>query len=181
MNHAGVLFRPIKSTDLEQLLAWRNDRAIWKWCRQSSLITPAQHQKWYEKQGIDKSMRMYLIYNTDRSPAMGDVKETSLGVCGLTSIDHVNAAAEFSLYIDPQQHRQGYGKTALKQLLNLGFDNLNLNHIWGESFDGNPAMGMFESLGMKKEGTRREFYYRDGEYIDCHLFSILKEQWCRRR
>jgi len=121
-------------------------------------------------------VKMFLIM-----APVGEIDHVeAVGVCGLTNIDQVNQSAEFSLYIDPAMHRKGYGKAALTTLLKVGFEHLNLNHIWGETFDGNPAMGMFASLGMKKEGTRRQFYYRDGKHIDCHLVSILRDEWRQR-
>jgi RimJ/RimL family protein N-acetyltransferase len=97
-----------------------------------------------------------------------------VGVCGLTSIDHINSRAEFSLYISPSEHGKGHGKAALRTLVDHAFNDLNLNCVWGETFAGNPAAKMFESVGFKKEGERRAFYYRDGEYITASLYSMLR-------
>jgi ribosomal-protein-alanine N-acetyltransferase len=104
-----------------------------------------------------------------------------LGVCGLTSMDLINRRAEFSLYIGPEFQGQGFGKNALKTLLAHGFRNYGLNRIWGESFEGNPAIAMFESLGFEPEGIRKEFYFKGGKFIDAYLFSIsnlvFEEKW----
>jgi hypothetical protein len=40
-------------------------------------------------------------------------------------------------------------------------------------------MALFEKVGMKREGKRRDFYFRDGAYHDAHLFSILRADWRR--
>lgn len=98
------------------------------------------------------------------------------GVCGLTSIDRVNQRAEFSLYIAPGDQGQGVGEKALKTLCKHGFNNLNLNSIWGESYVGNPAIHMFEKIGFKPEGKRRQHYFRDGKFIDAHIFSLLRSE-----
>jgi ribosomal-protein-alanine N-acetyltransferase len=100
-----------------------------------------------------------------------------VGVCGLTDIDLVNRRAEFSLYIAPHMHRQGLGTVALKLLLGRGFDDLGLNVIWGETFKGNPALDMFRRVGMDIEGWRRDFYYKEGEFLDAALVSITREDW----
>jgi RimJ/RimL family protein N-acetyltransferase len=89
----------------------------------------------------------------------------------------VNQRAEFSLYIDPNFHKRGFGAAALRTLLSHGFMNQNLNVIWGETFEGNPAYDMFLKLGMKHEGTRRQFYYNEGNFIDAHLVSITKQEY----
>ena len=100
-----------------------------------------------------------------------------VGMCGLTDIDLINRRAEFSLYIVPECWKKGYGKAALQTLFSHGFRNLNLNVIWGETFDENPAIELFKNLGMYYEGTRNEFYYRDGSYIDAHLISMSRSQF----
>ena len=130
------------------------------------------HLTWFEGLSGDQSRIMFAV--------MEGV--TIAGVCGLTGIDYINRRAEFSLYIDPSRHRTGLGSAALKSLVSFGFNTLGLNLIWGESFDGNPAIKMFERVGFEREGTRREFYFRDGKFIDAHLFSITWDQahWCNR-
>ena len=55
--------------------------------------------------------------------------------------------------------------------------NQNLNVIWGETFEGNHAYDMFLKLGMKHEGTRRQFYFKEGKHIDAHLVSITRQEF----
>lgn len=164
----GVTLRTITSDDNWILRLWRNDYRIWKWCRQNDLISELQQAEWYERQHRDPSIKMYLIKNVENSP---------IGVAGLTSIDLLNRRAEFSLYIGPEERRKGYGINSLKTLVSHGMSNLGLNSIWGESFDGNPAMSIFRSLGFKEEGVKREAYFRTGKLIDAYLFSILAREW----
>jgi len=154
---------------------WRNNYDIWRWCRQNDFISDVEQAGWYERQTADPSIRMYKIVLITGS------EKTPVGVCGLTSIDWQNRRAEFSLYIDPMKHKQGLGKQALAALLLHGFQNLGLMQIWGECFDGNPALKMFESLGFKKDGVRRQFYFKDGKHHDCQLVSILHSEWLGRQ
>lgn len=164
-----VKLEDIQRSDLPLLRNWRNKREIWRWCRQHDLIRESDHEAWFDGISRDKSIRMYLVIGD------GD----TIGVAGLTSIDHVNSRAEFSLYIAPEFQRTGYGKMALQTLLSHGFYNLNLNLIWGESFESNPAGKMFLSLGFTCEGFRRQFYFRDGEYINAAMFSITRNEWTK--
>lgn len=147
---------------------WRNDPAIWKWCRQNALISRAAHMRWLDRIETDPTIKMFGV----RINAAADI-----GVCGLTSIDRINQCAEFSLYIAPEFQRRGYAKEALKLLLDHGFKDQNLNRIWGETFDGNPALRMFIDLGMRLEGTSRQAYFRGGKFIDCHRVAILRSEW----
>lgn len=168
----GVILRRLEEADLGTILTWRNDKRVWGWCRQYDLIPFHAHKKWFERQGSDPTIAMYGICTTDAHR-----HDYLIGVCGLTSIDHMNKRAEFSLYVSPDDHGHGYGTKALKTLFDHGFYNHGLNCIWGETFDGNPAAKIFERIGMVKEGTRRDFYFRNGKYIDCHLYSVLRRDW----
>lgn len=165
-NIQGVSLEIIKASDFSKLLVWRNNPRIFKWCRQNDLIDEAQHSKWFDSHADDKSIKMYAIHD----------EAQTVGVCGLTSIDLVNQRAEFSLYIAPEHHGRGLGERGLKLLLWHGFNAYPLNIIWGESFDGNRAIDTFKRVGFKQEGVRRDFYFRDGKFIDAHLFSIKRDE-----
>lgn len=164
---------PLDSVYMAQAREWRNDPRIYKTCRQHDLIADYDQCEWYERQRKDPSVKMYAIMYSGYDSGKFDAL---VGVCGLTSIDYVNSRAEFSLYVGPNHQGNGIGANALKTLLKHGFDNLNLHLIWGETFDGNPAARTFEKLGFKHEGTRREFYFKNGRYIDAHLYSVKRDE-----
>ena len=163
----GAFLLPVDSTDLELMRQWRNDFRIWRWCRQSDLISDKMQLRWFESQDLDDTIHMYTV-NTQAG---------KVGVCGLTSHDRHNRIAEFSLYIDPGTQGSGVGAMALKTLLSHGFQNLNLHSIWGESFSGNPAIKMFKEVGFKHDGSRRDAYFKEGKYVDAELYSILEKEW----
>jgi RimJ/RimL family protein N-acetyltransferase len=165
----GVGLDTIGPELLEEMREWRNDPKIRDWCRQSGLISPRDQERWYLNQNDDKSIQMFSIIEQG--------KQDVIGICGLTSIDLISRRAEFSLYIAPKFQGFKLGYPALKTLVKYGFNDLGLNSIWGESFDGNHAMTMFLAIGFKQEGTRREFYYKNGRFIDAHLFSILRDEF----
>ena len=150
-----------------RLNGMRNLPAIRDWCRQTGLIDEFQQAKWLEKISIDPKIRMYSICRGDKV----------VGVCGLTDIDHLNQRAEFSLYIFPKQQKQGYAKVALHLLLAHGFGELNLRTIWGETFVGNPAMKLFQAMGFQLEGRRRNFYFKNGRFLDADLISMTREEF----
>ena len=153
----------------------RNMPRIRDWCRQVGLIDDIQQSKWLERISSDNSIRMYGIFKENDPTSM------LLGVCGLTDIDHVNQRAEFSLYIFPKYHKNGYGKQALITLFNHGFNDLNLKTIYGETFDGNNAIVLFlETLLMNYDGTRPNFYFKNGKFLDSHMISMDIDEWKTR-
>lgn len=167
--------RPIEREDLPRLRRWRNDWRIIAWTRQYDMLNEIEHERWFERQSIDHTTRMYVIV----MKAAG--KTEPVGVCGLTSIDWRCRRAEFSIYTGPEFHKKGIGGHALSILLSHGFDNLGLNLIYGETLAGNPGIKLYERLGFQKEGTRRQFYFKDGKAVDAHLYSITAREWHDRR
>jgi UDP-4-amino-4,6-dideoxy-N-acetyl-beta-L-altrosamine N-acetyltransferase len=167
----GVRIAKLDQVDIPQIRHWRNDYRIWQWCRQHDFISDVEHEDWFRRQSSDPNIKMYKII------AVTETKSAMIGVCGLTDIDLVNRRAEFSLYIAPNLQGKGFGRAGLTCLLTHGFSNLGLNVIWGESFDNNPAIRIFQKLGFVKEGTRRDFYFRDGKFVDAHLYSMRASEW----
>lgn len=165
----GVKLGTVSLLTAPTLRGWRNDYTIWRWCRQNDLISQGSHEDWVNNLKNRDDVKMYSIKSSNQ---IG-----SVGICGLTEIDRINQRAEFSLYIAPEYQQEGYGKAALKTLFSHGFMNQNLNVIWGETFDGNIAYDMFLKLGMKHEGTRRQFYFKEGKHIDAHLVSMTSHEF----
>jgi RimJ/RimL family protein N-acetyltransferase len=170
----GIMLDRINLEDLDQLREWRNDPAVYLWCRQNNLISKQDQLRWHSHQNDDASMKMFLLRAAKRSDQVNF--GTRLGVAGLTSIDMTNRNAEFSLYIGPEYQGQGYGGDGLRTLFSYGFDWLGLRRIWGETFEHNPAKHLFKKVGMTEEGTARKKYYKEGAWVDAIQFSILIEE-----
>jgi len=169
-----INLRRIREDDLLEIFNARNDPDIYKWCRQTSPLHWNDHVRWYERQSSDPSLDMFAIEHCETTFFTWEL----IGVTGLTSIDLQNGNAEFSCYIFPEEQGKGYAKKALKSLFNHGFNSLGLHLIWGETFDGNKALSLFmDHLGMNKDAIRREFYFRDGKWIDSILVSITSDEW----
>jgi len=161
-------------------MQWRNDKRINDWTRQNGIRSVYEMALWKTAIEDDPSVMMFGIIARDpkegkhvRIPRHNE----NIGTCGLTSIDRTHRKAEFSLLINPMFHRQGWGKQALHALLRYGFNHLNLHCIWGETFEGNPALHLFEAVGMHREGTCRDRYFKNGKYVDCHLISMLEDDF----
>jgi len=159
---------------------FRNDPEIRKWCREYTEISEAKHERWLTKIEEDPSIKMFGIYINQldiKDESMGKIA-ACIGTCGLTSIDRVNQNAEFSLYIAKNYQKMGYGKEALQTLIWHGFNDFNLHRIWGEVFEGNPALKIFKEIGFTIEGVLRKSYFREGKFIDSIRIGILRGEEC---
>lgn len=161
--------------NLEIYRTWRNDPSVWRWTRQNDLISTENQVAWFSKQGNDPTIKMYSLWTPS-----GDSPPKTVGVCGFTSINLTNRNAEFSLYVAPDTQGAGVGTNALMTLFYHGIINMGLKSIWGETFENNPAQRLFRSIGMKEDGRRRQFYWKDGQFWDAILFSILDTEFLEK-
>ncbi len=165
----GVSLGSMDYRDIELARSTRNQYDVYQYCRQQDLISESQQRDWFCRQGNDPSVQMYRI-------SIGD-DHNFAGVCGLTNIDRIHRRAEFSLYLTLHSQGLGFGQAALMTLLSHGFSTFGLQCIWGECFEGNLASNLFKKIGMVFEGTRRDFYWKGGKFIDAHLYSMLFSEW----
>ena len=102
-----------------------------------------------------------------------------VGNIGFNNVDLIHRSAALNIIIGEEEKRgQGYGKEAIKLLLEYGFNNLNLNNVMLKVYSFNRgAIKMYESLGFKKFGTRHNSYYFKGKFYDEIQMEILKEEY----
>ncbi|WP_208760401.1 GNAT family N-acetyltransferase [Mesorhizobium intechi] len=102
-----------------------------------------------------------------------------IGEAVVNGIDWPNKAASFRIVIWQATARaKGFGSAAAALLLRHGFEALGLNRIELEVYAFNPrARRVYEKLGFRLEGTRREALIWDGEAVDAHIMSLLKREY----
>jgi len=97
---------------------------------------------------------------------------------GLVNISFENRNAEISIVIDPDARKRGYGKQALELLLQEGFNRLNLDNIYGESYTCNPSIDFWINICKEKTVDFVELQnrkYVDGKYHNSIYFNFMRE------
>ena len=74
---------------------------------------------------------------------------------------------------------KGYATEAVKAVICLLFDKLNVNRIEAEHFIENPASGrVMEKAGMEYEGLLRQYILgKEGKYHDCKIYAITQDKY----
>jgi RimJ/RimL family protein N-acetyltransferase len=105
------------------------------------------------------------------------------GNAGLFHLEWTNRSAEFGIFIgDKSLWDKGYGTEVLQVFLQHAFDTLNLNRIYLRVFATNArARRSYEKASLAAEGTMRQAVFRNGQYIDVHVMSILSSEWRKGR
>ena len=99
-----------------------------------------------------------------------------IGNIALQNIHLFHRTAELSLIIgDRAVWGEGFAREAASLLIAHGFNALNLHRIWCCTLVGNEAMQKLAArLGMRKEGRRREAFFKAGAYHDVIDYGLLR-------
>lgn len=95
---------------------------------------------------------------------------THLGTIDIATLARANFQwASFGYTIHNQYWRQGYGKEAVKEALNMAFEHLKFHRIEAHiNLDNIPSIKLAERVGMEFECIRKGFIHEYDEWTD-HL------------
>lgn len=119
----------------------------------------------------DKSRIDFLIFDKATNKIVGEVV--------INDIYRNNRNANMRILINRKEYfNKGYGSEALILSLNYGFGMLNLHRIELEVFLFNErAIHVYEKIGFKREGIRRDGWFFNNKYYDMIIMSILEEEF----
>lgn len=164
--------RELEESDLEIINRWRNNPELIR-----NLGAPFRYIN-YE---VDKYWYNNYIKNRSTTIRCSIVNESDdiVGLISLASINQLNQSADLHIMIgEASNQSKGIGTFAVKEILNHAFNNLNLNRVQLQVLEYNKkAIGLYEKLGFKVEGRRRQTVYKDGRFVDMIMYSILRKEY----
>jgi RimJ/RimL family protein N-acetyltransferase len=147
---------------------WMNDRTVADtFDGYHTLVSFADAKKTLESL-IDYRFAMVLLDS-----------DVLIGHISLHNIDHFNRNAFIGIFIGNAENRsKGYGTEAVRVVLNFGFKALNLNNIMlSVHADNHAAIACYTKVGFREAGRRREWVFKDGNYIDKIYMDILAREF----
>ncbi len=115
----------------------------------------------------------YLFAIVDRAD------ESVIGLANLDQVDLFNRNAEVGIGLAAAgRRRSGLGQEALTLLIDYAFYYMNMHRLYARVIDGNQAsLRLFKKLGFSVEGRLRAQVFRNGLYLDMHMFGLLEKEW----
>jgi diamine N-acetyltransferase len=168
-----VRLRPIERDDLPRFVEWFSDPEV---RRHLDLYLPfslAQEERWFENLQDRLENREVVMMTIETSDG------AHIGNISLMPINWKDRQAELGITIgDKDYWDQGYGSDAIRTMLRVAFDQMNLHRVFLRVHDDN-ARGIrcYRKVGFRHEGTMREGVFKDGEYRDVHVMSILESEY----
>jgi diamine N-acetyltransferase len=169
-----VRLRAIERADLPSCVAWLNDPEVIEGLSLYGPISQVAEEGWFENM---------LKTPPDEHPLAVEIHKDDtwiyVGNCGFHKVDWRNRSSEIGIFIGEKSYwDQGFGTEVMRLMLCYGFDTLNLNRIFLRVFASNPrAIRSYEKADFIHEGRMREAEFRNGQYVDVLLMSVIRSEW----
>ena len=101
-----------------------------------------------------------------------------IGAVGLQLQDDVNRfSAEIGYWVAEPFWGIGIAASALMGMTDYAFKHYEFNRLFAGVFEGNDAsVKVLAKAGYKLEGKLRKAVYKEGNFLDEHIYSILREE-----
>jgi RimJ/RimL family protein N-acetyltransferase len=161
LKYEGISLIPVERKHMQAINMMLMDEEA----REMLGVTVFSDEAYYK----DSSNKCYIIT---------DEYESFIGIIELFDISWKNRRGELSICISPSYRGRGFAYKALKLILCLGFQELELNRIWLRVLENNPkAISLYEKAGFIREGVCREESLRKGRFLSQIQMSILRTEW----
>ncbi len=192
INPKLKLYAPSLS-DFEIIRRWRNEclQAL----RTPFMLTQEMQADFYKNVVCNRNSNIRFWSAKNKGNIYG---KDFIGLVGLVNICWENRSGEISIILDGEERGKGHGKEAMCLLLKEGFDNLNLDIIYGECYFCNDSLGFWKKLmqdltnknknkSIIENGLIKSEYeirtailpdrkFWDGQYWDGWYFSIKRNR-----
>lgn len=174
MTYDGALvgLRAREPEDAERFVAWNADVEAMLWWDRTYPPVPAE----------------VLAARIAAAPAPSFAEQsysivaledgTHIGWCGLFGVSAEHRHAELGVLIgDPAYRGRGYGTDAVRTLVRLAFERMNLVRVTLTVFPENvAARRAYERCGFAEEGVQRRAAWKRGEWHDLVHMAVLRDQ-----
>ena len=166
-----VYLSPLNSEDVERFTTWLNDMEMTQYLTISHHIYSMQKEKEYLDKKVTSDAKAFAIIDRE--------SDRLLGACDLFDVDMLHGTAELGIFIGEKSFwGRGFGRDAVKLVLDFGFSVLNLRNIWLRTLSVNErGIKSFEHAGFKSIGVRRGAYTICGASYDWVFMDITAEEF----
>ena len=172
MSGEKVELGPLMREDMGQFFSWVNDYDIAKYlANMHGIRTVEDEVEWFDSARRDPNREVFALLEKSTGRLIGN--------CTLMNIDRIHRSAEYGILIGEKDcWGKGYGHEATALVAQYGFATMNLHSIYLKLFSYmQQAQKMFERVGYRVVGTRRESLYFNGKYYDEIIMDLLNREF----
>jgi UDP-4-amino-4,6-dideoxy-N-acetyl-beta-L-altrosamine N-acetyltransferase len=169
----NVRMEHLREEHLAQVLIWRTRPDITRFMNTDPKLTLEDQKKWFDKISNDPSQKNWIIY----------VDDIPSGLINIFDIDRVNNRCSWGYYIAKLEVRSLKLAMFLEwNLYDYVFNVMKLNKLCNETFVLNENVIKLHKLcGSSEDGVLRQHIFKNGEYYDVSVGSILAAEWEQKK
>ena len=181
-----LIIRPSEWDDLEDFCRWEQRPEVTEFFSIRDGQTMEDVVRKYVADEEDPKAQQFTILLKEEGVEAAEAGDGTLQYAGTRKIGRIVLAdiedgwkgEIWRIYIGDKSLRgKGYGKQAMEAMMGYCFDVLGLERLYLDHYTGNPAAGLYLSLGFKYEGVLRKNCRKNGILYDVHLMSMLREEY----
>lgn len=166
-----IQVRPSVLADCQQFYQWEQTPEVTEFFNIADGQTYEEVIREFVLNEADPEKEQYTITDQSGNP---------IGRIYLNGISRkLDSLEVYRIYIgDPALRGKGYGRQALKWVLDRAFKEDTFYRVYLDYYTGNePARRLYESMGFQHEGCARGACKKMGQYHDVHVMAILREDY----
>jgi RimJ/RimL family protein N-acetyltransferase len=169
-RNGKVLIRPLKRSDLYQLIKWLKNPEINKFLSSDfSDLDSEKEERWFREMSLSVNDFVFAIETRQEKKYIGN--------CGLHKINWDEKKADFGIAIgDKNYWGKGYGRDAIGAAIKFAFKKLGLEKIALSVYEYNKrAIKSYTKCGFKKKEILKKDHLYNNIYWDTIIMEIKVE------
>ncbi len=166
-----IYLRELRKDDLNGTwFTWFNNKNVTKYQDKGTFPNTIEKQSEYYDYLLDSK--------TDVVFAIIDKKSNKhIGNIGVHHIDYIHRRCEIGIVIGEHESQgKGYAFICINIIKEYIFNTLNLRRITVFIMSENiSSIKSFEKCGFIHEGVMKEYFYKNGKYLDNHIYGLINE------
>jgi diamine N-acetyltransferase len=164
--------RALEPRDIDTLYDWENDTSIWKVSNTLTPFSKFQLEEYVLNAHNDfiaaRQLRLMIVL---RKPIE---LETSVGTLDLFDFDLIHHRAGLGIMIRESFREKGFAREAMEIIIPYAFGTLHLHQLYCNISPGNkPSLHLFEKLGFKRCGIKRDWINDEGKWKAEWMFQLI--------
>ena len=172
IKNDNIILRALEPADADLLYQWENQMELWP---VSNTLTPFSRHKiitYINQTSLD-------IYQTKQLRLMIDIpgqegQQKTVGMIDLFDFDPYHRRGGIGIMIYKPERGKGYAKEAIALFTDYAFSHLGLHQVFCDiSEDNLPSIKLFESLGFKFVGRKKDWRKTPDGYKDELMYQKI--------
>jgi [ribosomal protein S5]-alanine N-acetyltransferase len=174
---SDIYFQPLSMSGLEEMHEYSIDKRLYEFFEFKPFETIGETENY-----IKKLLKRMSISSNEKNAMYWFVRRKIdnklIGTANFVNINYSRKSLEWGYGIDPKLWGKGYILKIQECLKKYVFATLDFNRLHGVTMISNErTISSILSCGMKKEGLLRDYYFKNGNYIDGWSYSMLKSDY----